>query len=137
MDVEALNEEWFLGQLESAEIDVEELVEAFGQLVEVGRSGEADEWGQMLFQKLVEGDKVSDALVVLEWLGGDRGIIGDVKASVEKLLSRDRNALKLVEPAGFGGRVPVKECFTRLRYLLSLKTGMLCYNETWGFGIIE
>jgi transcription elongation GreA/GreB family factor len=56
---------------------------------------------------------------------------------VKKLLSKDRNALRMIEPAGFGGNLPVKTCFERLAFLRSLKTGMLCYNDTWGFGIIE
>ena len=35
MDLNAVNEEWFLGQLESAKSNVTELVEVLGQLVEV------------------------------------------------------------------------------------------------------
>jgi len=137
MDLEAVNEEWFMGQLESSDIDVAEMVETFGQMVDAGRSNEADEWAQLLFRKLADDDKVDPALEVLAWLGGVRGVVADVQASVEKLLSKDRNALKMVEPAGFGGTIPLAECFNRLHHLRSLKTGMLCYNETWGFGIIE
>ncbi len=137
MDLDMVNEEWFLGQLESAETDTTEMVETFGLMVDAGRSGEADEWAQKLFQKLAEDDQVDRALEVLEWMAGVRGIISDTKASVEKLLSKDRNALKMVEPAGFGGSVPTSKCFKHLRHLRSLKTGMLCYNETWGFGVIE
>ena len=137
MDLNAVNEEWFLGQLESAESNVTELVEVFGQLVEEERGKEADEWAQMLFRKLADGDRVDEALEVLEWLGATRRVVKDVKGSVETLFSKDRNALKLIEPAGFEGDLPTAECFRRLRHLRSLKTGQLCYNDTWGFGIIE
>ncbi len=137
MDLDAVNEEWFLGQLGADDVDMAEIVETFGQLVDAGRAGEADEWAQIVFKKLAEDDQVDRALDVLAWLGGVRGVVEDVKGSVEKLLSKDRNALKMIEPAGFGSGTPLAECFKRLQHLRSLKTGLLCYNETWGFGIIE
>lgn len=137
MNLNAVNEEWFVEQLESAAANVTELVEVLGQLVEEGRGKEADEWAQMLFDKLADGDQVDQALEVLEWLAVIRRTAKDAKGSVETLFSKDRNALKLIEPAGFDGDVPVAECFRRLRHLRSLKTGQLCYNDTWGFGIIE
>jgi transcription elongation GreA/GreB family factor len=137
MDLNAVNEEWFLGQLESAESNVTELIEVLGQLIEEGRGKEADEWAQMLFGKLADGDQVDQALEVLEWQVVTRRVVKDAKGSIETLFSKDRNALKLIEPAGFEGDVPVTECFRRLRHLRSLKTGQLCYNDTWGFGIIE
>ncbi len=135
MDLSAINEEWFSGQLESAELDAAETVEVFAAMAKENRGVEAGTWAQSLFQKLAESDKVDDALLVLEWLAGN-GSLSDVKAAVNKLLSKNRNALKIVDPAGFGGTLPVAECFKRLRHLRSLKVGTLCYNATWGFGII-
>jgi transcription elongation GreA/GreB family factor len=137
IDLNAVNEEWFLLELEEDSIDAAALLETFGQLIEAGREHEADEWAQMLFQKLVDADADDQALFVLEWLGGVRGVVSDAEASVKKLFSKSRKALKLIEPAGFGGNISVVECFRRLRFLRSLKCGMLCYNETWGFGVIE
>ncbi|MBN2685232.1 MAG: GreA/GreB family elongation factor [Pontiellaceae bacterium] len=137
MDLNSLNEEWFLLELEADTIDAAALIETFDQLVGAGRAHEADEWAQQLFQKLVDADDEDQALLVLEWLGGVRGVVSDAEASVKKLFSKSRKALKLIEPAGFGGNMPVAECFRRLRFLRSLKCGMLCYNETWGFGVIE
>jgi len=135
MDLDAINEEWFLGKLEAGEIDTTELVSVFSELDKAGRGAEADGWAQTLFQKLAGDDQVDPALQVLEWIAV-RGSLEDVKGSVEKLLSKDRNALKMVEPAGFG-KMPVAKCFKRLRHLRALKTGMLCYNATWGFGVVE
>ena len=137
MDLNAINEEWFLGQLEAAEMDAAELVSVFTEMDKSDRGEEADGWAKVLFQKCAEGSDIDQTLLVLEWLATVRKSVEDVKSSVEKLLSRDQNALKMVEPAGFGGRMPVAECFKRLRHLRSLKTGMLCYNATWGFGIVE
>ncbi|MCF7818718.1 MAG: GreA/GreB family elongation factor [Kiritimatiellales bacterium] len=137
MDLNAINEEWFLGQLKSSEIDVPELILVFTKLAKAERASDADGWAQTLFQKFAEADAIDDALLVLAWMAGVRGSIQDAQGAVEKLLSKDRNALKLVEPAGFGGTGSVAENFNRLRLLRSLKTGMLCHNATWGFGIIE
>lgn len=136
MDSSMVNEEWFLQRLESGDVDASEMVEVFGAMALEGRGSEADSWAKMLFQKLADGDKLDQALAVMEWLAAVRGTIADVRTSVEKLFAKDRNALKMVEPAGFGGTLSVAECFKRLRHLRSLKTGMLCYNATWGFGII-
>ncbi|VGO20570.1 GreA/GreB family elongation factor [Pontiella sulfatireligans] len=136
MDLSAINEEWFTGQLESAEIDVAEVVGVFDAMLQEDRGSEAKPWAQSLFQKLAEAGLVDGALLVLEWLAVNRSV-DDAKGAVNKLLSSDRNALKMIEPAGFGGKLPVGECFKRLRHLRSLKVGMLCFNATWGFGIIK
>lgn len=137
MDLESINEEWFAGQAEAAEIDTGELVEVLNGLIDAERGSEADNGAQLVFQKLVEADKTDAALDVLEWLACIRGSVSDLNETLTKLLSKERNALKMIEPAGFGGKVPVAECFNRLKHLRSLKVGMLCYNDTWGFGIIE
>ena len=136
MDLNAINEEWFLGQIEPAEVDVPGLVSVFTEMAKADRGAEADGWAGTLFQQLAEKDDIDQALLVLEWLAVVRKSLGDVKGSVEKLLSKDRNALKMIEPAGFGEMTAAKS-FKRLFHLRALKTGMLCYNATWGFGIVE
>ncbi len=137
MDLDTVNEEWFLGQLDAEEIDVPELLTVFTELNNAGRGTETDDWVQVLFKKFTENDDMDRALFVLEWMAAVRGSVENVKGSVEKLLSKDRNALKLIDPSGFGGKVAIAECFRRLHHLRALKPGMLCYNATWGFGIVE
>lgn len=137
MDLDAINEEWFQGQQGSTDIDVSEVISVFTEMNRAERGEEAEGWAQSLFQKFTENDDLDQALLVLEWLAVGRRSLGDVKGSVEQLLSKDRNALKMVEPAGFGGKLPAAECFKRLHHLRALKVGMLCYNATWGFGIVE
>jgi transcription elongation GreA/GreB family factor len=136
MDLNAINEEWFEGQLSAAEIEVSELSLVFTEMVKADRGDEADKWAQALFQKLSENDAVEDALLVAEWLAV-RGSLDKVKEVVEKLLSKNRNDLKMIEASGFDDGVPVGECFRRLHHLRALKVGMLCYNATWGFGIVD
>jgi hypothetical protein len=136
MDLDAINEEWFAGKLAEVEIDAAELISTFTEMAKAERGSEAAEWAQTLFQKFTESDDIDQALSMLAWLARN-GSLNDAEGAVKKLLSKDRNALKMVEPAGFGGRLPVSECFKRLAYLRALKIGMLCYNATWGFGIVE
>ena len=137
MDLNTINEEWFQEQLGAAEIDMPELVLVFIEMANAERGNEADGWAQTLFQKFSESGDAVQALLALEWLA-IRGAVTDVKTAVEKLLSNDRNALKMIEPAGFSDKkVTLEECFKRLTHLRALKVGMLCYNATWGFGIVE
>ncbi|MBT8046295.1 MAG: GreA/GreB family elongation factor [Pontiella sp.] len=137
MDLDSVNEEWIAGLADNAEIDTEELIEALNALVAAERGMEAENGAQALYEKLVDADRVDPALEVLAWLLCERRGAADAKTAVEKLFSKDRNTLKMVEPAGFGGSTPITKCFERLQHLRMLKNGMLCYNETWGFGIIE
>ncbi|MCF7848980.1 MAG: GreA/GreB family elongation factor [Kiritimatiellales bacterium] len=135
-DLSTVNEEWFLGQLEAVEIDAPGLVDVFTEMAEADRGAEADEWAALLRDTLMARDDISQALHVLRWQALARGTVDDLKGTLEKMLSKHRNERKLIEPAGFGTTTPVKECFERLRHLRSLKKKMLCYNKTWGFGII-
>ena len=137
MELDAITEEWFLGALESTESDVPGLLAVFNAMSRAGRGDEADGWAQLLFQKRAADNDTDNALRVLEWLAVVRNSVEDVRGSVEKLLSRDANALKMIEPAGFGGRLPEAECFRRLYHLRALKIGTLCYNPTWGCGTVE
>lgn len=136
MDLSAINEDWFKDQLGATDEGVSELLAVFTELVDAERESEAKSWAPQLFQALVEGEKVDFALETLAWMAA-HGLVEDAEASVRKLLSNNRTALKMVESAGFGGKLLVGECFKRLLYLRSLKTGMLCFNSTWGFGVIE
>jgi transcription elongation GreA/GreB family factor len=137
MDLNTINEEWFQEQLGAAEIDMPELVLVFTEMAKADRGEEADGWAQTLFQKFSENEDVDQALLALEWLA-TRGALSDVQGALKKLLSKDRNALKLIEPSGFSDKkVALAECFKRLTHLRALKVGMLCYNATWGFGIVE
>jgi len=136
MDLEGINEEWFTNKLAETETDGSELLAVFTEMVQADRSSEATEWAQILFQKFTENNQIDAAITTLAWLA-ECGALDDAEGAVRKLLGKDRNALKMIEPAGFGGKLPVAECFKRLAYLRALKPGMLCYNATWGFGIVE
>ncbi len=135
MDLESINEEWIVG-LAAGDIDKEELFAALNGLVEAGRGAEATNGALELFQKLSDEEKADGALVVMAWLGA-QGKIDDIPGTIKKLFSKDRNILRMIEPAGFDGSFPPLVALERMTFLRSLETGKLCYNETWGFGVIE
>jgi len=136
MDLEMVNEEWFSAQAGRAEMDVAEVVEVLDGLVAAGRGHEANSGAQSLFQQLADAERIDFALEVLAWMAVERGLVADAKGSVDKLFAKNRRALKMVASAGFG-KLPLAECFKRLKQLRLFKVGQLCYNETWGFGVIE
>jgi len=51
-------------------------------------------------------------------------------------LGGTRDARTLADQAGFG-KHPPRECVRRLQVLLALKPGVLCYDRTWGFGVVK
>lgn len=135
MDLESINEEWIVG-LAAGDIDKEELFTALNGLVEAGRGAEATNGALELFQKLSDEEKADDALVVMAWLGA-QGKIDDIQETIKKLFSKDRNIVRMIKPAGFDGSFPPLVALERMTFLRTLETGKLCYNETWGFGVIE
>jgi len=136
MDLDRVNVEWFEGQLEAVGADVSELIEVFNSMAQADRLEEAIEWARRLLQKGLDGEQTDVVLDVLEWLTSV-GAVDRVEETLRTLFAKNRGALKLLESAGFGARVPVKECLRRFKFLRSLKEGMLCYNATWGMGVIE
>ena len=56
---------------------------------------------------------------------------------LKKYLGVIKNAMKLIEPAGFSSSKPLQTILIGWFYLRSLKEGALCYHTTWGFGVIE
>jgi len=136
MDLERIDELWFSEAQEMGAEKVPDILAVFEQLHQAERGDEAEAWAKQLFQKFAEEDDFDAALLLLEWLAVARNAVEDPKASVKRLLSKNRTALKMVEPAGFGKK-SLKESFRRLRFLRSLKEGLLCYNPTWGAGTIE
>lgn len=137
MDLNTVNEEWVENKLSAGQVDASTLVAVLMELSVADRVSEAKLYGQKLYDVLVEREDVDQALPVLQWLAVALNAVPDVTAALKKLLSKSRNDLKLIEPAGFGNGVSLEECFKRLRHLRSLKEGMICYNPTWGVGVIE
>ena len=133
----ALTEEQLLAHLESETVPLRDLLEELQALVADGKEPRALEWAELLKNGLVEKKLLSEALTVYEWMARTQGATpATAKEELLKLLNTSRKEKKFIEPA-FEKALTIDEAFTRLRHLRSMKKGMLCYNPTWGFGIID
>ncbi len=61
----------------------------------------------------------------------------EASATVLDILGNTPENRALVKNVGFDQRIPLDECFRRLLLLLSLHEGLLCYDKTWGCGVVK
>jgi transcription elongation GreA/GreB family factor len=137
MDLEAVNEEWFAGQLAGETVHAGELLTVLKALCAAERQSEASAMAQRLYDKLADAGDFDQALKVLHWQATTLNGVPDLKKVLKKLFADDRKQQKLIEPAGFGEGLPVDSCFKRLEHLRRLKEGLIVYNSTWGVGTVE
>lgn len=130
-------EEWFLSQLEAEPLPFEPLLTALRDVAEAGEAGKAASWADLLQETVNE---YSDAITLLalrdSWQADPafRRTAHDVMAT---LCERDRPVAAILRNVGFDGDAPLTECLRRFRLMLDLTPGALCYEKTWGFGVVK
>lgn len=133
----ALTEEQLLAHLEAETVPVNELLEEFDALTADGKEVRAFEWAELLKDNLVDKKQLDGAVAVYEWIALKKETSPAIaQKELLHILSTNRKEQKFIQPA-FEKASSVEEAFLRLRHLRSMKRGMLCYNKTWGFGIID
>ncbi len=133
----ALTEEQLLTHLEAETVPVENLLEQFDALVADGKEVRALEWAELLKDNMVDRKMLNEAVAAYEWTALKKGTSPAIaQKELLHILSASRKEQKFIPPA-FEKASSVEEAFLRLRHLRAMKRGMLCYNETWGFGIVE
>ncbi len=133
----ALTEEQLLTHLEAETVPVDELLEEFNALVADGKELRALEWAELLKDNLTDKKQLDGAVAVYEWIALEQGTSPAIaQKELLHILSTSRKEQKFIPPA-FEKASSVEEAFLRLRHLRAMKKGMLCYNKTWGFGIID
>lgn len=136
-----VTEEWFLSQLNAPEIPIESLLGALKSVVEAGNKATADAWAGLLRDELAERADIYNALRVLElqahWAGNTPEARANIAKGAVAILERSPEHRRLIEHVGFDQGRPAVECLRRLRLLLSLEPGLLCYDPTWGTGTIQ
>ena len=137
MKVNDIDEGWFDEQIISESLDYDLCHDILQTLADAGKMSDALSGCKKLLDSYVEQRRMDDSICVLNWMALNSGSKDDVIDHLKKIFGSDKNAMKLIEPAGFGSSLPLSECFERLKYLRSLKDGALCYHSTWGFGVIE
>ncbi|MGE4489978.1 MAG: GreA/GreB family elongation factor [Kiritimatiellales bacterium] len=133
----ALTEEQLLAQLEAETVPVADLLEELDALCDDGKEVRAIEWAELMKDTLTDRKLTGEAVAAYEWLALKQGTSPAIaQRELLHILSSSRKEQKFIEPS-FEKASSSKEAFSRLRHLRSMKKGMLCYNKTWGFGIIN
>jgi transcription elongation GreA/GreB family factor len=133
----ALTEEQLLAQLEAETVPCSDLLEQLDALCSDGKEVRAIEWGELLKDTLIDRKLLDEAVAAYEWLAlKQRTSPAIAQKELLHILATSRKEQKFIEPA-FEKASSTEEAFLRLKHLRSMKKGMLCYNKTWGFGIIN
>jgi transcription elongation GreA/GreB family factor len=133
----ALTEEQLLAQLEAETVPCTDLLEQLDALCADGKEVRAIEWGELLKDTLIDRKLLDEAVAAYEWLAIKQGTSPAIaQKELLHILATSRKEQKFIEPA-FEKASSTEEAFLRLKHLRSMKKGMLCYNKTWGFGIVN
>jgi transcription elongation GreA/GreB family factor len=133
----ALTEEKLLAQLEAETVPCADLLEQLEALCSDGKEVRAIEWGELLKDTLIDRKLLDEAVAAYEWIALKNGTSPAIaQKELLHILATSRKEQKFIEPA-FEKASSTEGAFLRLRHLRSMKKGMLCYNKTWGFGIIN
>ena len=139
-DNAARGEEWFLSQLELSPLPISELTSFLISIRQRGQDDQADEWAELLYDTLIDRGELEPALRVLKirisWHPATAELSTTWKTIAQRALESDIERKSFIEHVGFGRLAPA-ECVRRLTLLLSLVPGMLCFDKTWGFGVVR
>lgn len=133
-------EEWFMAQLNKAEIDTTALLESLRQLYESGRRQETEQRIELLQDTLAERKKTLEALEVLRqrarWAGPESKADVNWADEAMDILGGEWAMMAMIEEAGFSKPIPPAEAVRRLLVLVRLKEGTHVYDRTWGLGLV-
>lgn len=133
----ALTEEQLLAQLEAETVPCTDLLEQLDALCADGKEVRALEWAELMKDTLCDRKLLDEAVQTYEWIALRQGTSPAIaQKELLHILAASRKDQKFIEPA-FEKTAAAAEAFSRLRHLRAMKKGMLCYNKTWGFGIIN
>ncbi len=118
-----------------------ELKEAVMSVKAAGRDDLAESWAEVLQDELAQKKQLEDALEILYlralWasLAGKSG--GQWAQEALDICGTVWDQKALVDESGFGKPgVPPEEAVRRLQLLRALGEGVLCYDKTWGLGVV-
>lgn len=133
----ALTEEQLLAQLETETVPCADLLEQLDALVADGKEVRAIEWAELMKDTLCDRKLFDEAVLTYEWLALNQGTSPAIaQKELLHILASSRKEQKFIEPA-FEKASSTQEAFSRLKHLRAMNKGMLCFNKTWGFGIIS
>lgn len=138
--VQPETEEAFLEGLERRPIPWQEILRKIEGIAARGGVVQAEERAQLLENALAETGDTDAALSVMEIRAGWAGAASrrpSLADAAEALLSRTPDLKGRIRDAGFDRDLTPAECVRRLRTLLRLEPGALCYEPSWRFGVVR
>lgn len=132
----------FHSALEASPIDSAPLLTAMAEMNEAGKTKTVEAWMGGLLSKLTEQNDVDQAMKVIHasavWNSGNRAYKMTCKEQIERLFREDPDAAQFIAASSFDNvRLRATECVRRLQVLRGMDSDVMCYDKTWGFGIIQ
>lgn len=140
MNDEKQAEEWLLQQVESAHPDIGGILTRLADVNERQGMDAAQSLAQFVESALADKGRKSEALQVLRLRTGWAPAIEFRRicvAAAQKILGNSAESRAFLKNCGLEQRVPLIEALDRLELLRALKPGALCFEKTWGFGVVR
>lgn len=128
---------WLESQKNDNELDVQLLKQNLVNISDSPISDQDLDRANELIDFFIEKKRLQDGVMILQWIANHPCNKEDIINKLKFIYESNKNAQKLIKPAGFENDEPLYVSFNKLNYLLKLKEGLLCYHETWGFGVIS
>ncbi|MFL2859677.1 MAG: GreA/GreB family elongation factor [Pontiellaceae bacterium] len=134
-----IDKTWFDDQKNNDEIEIQLLKNSFINISKINSKTEDIDSAFSLVDFLNDNNRIDEGIYVLQWISLNPAFKDQAQIinKLKKLFESDKNSLKLIKPAGFEEENSLNLCFDKLHYLRRLKEEILCYHETWGFGVIN
>lgn len=131
-------DEWFLEALEQKELPVDAMLAVLDYLGE--NDADADSLAALLQDTLAESENSDAMLQLLErrcsW-NDDNPDFSKICRKAAKSVLTNRLGKAFMKNVGFADKIAPAESIRRLKVLAKLNPGTICYEKTWGFGIVK
>jgi len=141
MNEEAI-ESWVIQHAPDADIPLDQWLSVLERLRAAGSDPtRAASCADILQDAFLHRRAEPESLAILEvragWYGKNPAFRDTAAKVLATLFDKNERARTLIKFAGFDKPLTATECLKRLQCLFNLKTGALCYEKTWGFGLIN
>lgn len=133
-------EAWFMAELDRAKLNADALIEKLKELRDQGQTDSAEQHAALLQDALNEKNQKADALRVLElranWMDARKQKLVSWPGESLDILGSGWEEKTLVDQSGAESNVNPREGVRRLRVLFALQPDSLCFDKTWGLGVV-
>jgi transcription elongation GreA/GreB family factor len=134
-------EEWFLAALAAEPQPVGQLLALLSSLHSSGQEELALSWAELLQDELHTRNDVEPIIRLLHlretWHHNDPAFRSLCIETLSEALRTDGTGKQFVANSGFDKNIPTSTAIHRFAILTQLAPGILCYDKTWGAGVIE